>query len=852
MLRLAASTLRARWPALAGAFAALALGAALSIAAAAVIAAVSDVGDRGPQRLRHAPLVVAGTPSLSIPSIPAEERDPATERNPQRVALAPALAARLAALPEVSRAVVDRAFPVRVGAAAQGSGAVPGAVQGAATTGRPWSSRLLTPYRLVAGRPPAAPGEVVAATGGKGGGGAGGIGTQLDATPLLATPAGPAQYRVVGLAAPRDGRGPAYEHPLFFADEEAARLAPRIDAIGIWPAAAAPVVRDLLQRDAPGVVALDGARRGELEPNADADAAAGAGVLLSLMATTVGFVAVFVIASSFAFAVALRRRELGLLRAVGATPRQVRRLVLGEAALFATAAAVVGALASLAVAPLLGGWIADHGLAPAGMRVAPNLLAVALGSGFMVLVALCGAWAAARRAARVLPAEALRDAAVDRGVMTIGRWAVGLPAIGGAVALMQQPVPADPAGQLMVTFGEGALLIVGLTMIAPVLVPPLAALLVLPAARVRGAGPLLVRQHARAAVRRTASTAAPVLVAVGLTAALGSMVGSLEQSDAASVKARFDPRAAVVTAPGGGGLSDADVAALAAIPGAQVAPLLDADVRAIGPEGLGPVAASSLDAAHTPLVLRSPLVGGSLDRLHGDAVALGELTARPLRKRVGDRVRVWLPDGAERELEVVAIVGDGFGVTGMYVPRELLAGHVGGAAATSVHVRLPDGDATAQAALRELTAARGLALREQAGPRKVADVTDSSNMNRLALQAILGVALLYVAIALASTAAVGTVARAGELALLRLSGATPRQVLRLVAAEAFVATAVGALLGLAIAAGMALALRRGFAALTGPAVVAMPWGLLAALSAGCALIAVSASLAAAHRNRPLP
>ena len=106
------------------------------------------------------------------------------------------------------------------------------------------------------------------------------------------------------------------------------------------------------------------------------------------MTMTVGFVAMFAIASSFAFSVALRRRELGLLRAVGATPRQIRRLVLREAAAARPRAAGRGALASLAGGPLLGRWIVSKGLAPESLTVTPAPLALPIGAGLMLVVAL--------------------------------------------------------------------------------------------------------------------------------------------------------------------------------------------------------------------------------------------------------------------------------------------------------------------------------------------------------------------------------------------------------------------------------------------------------------------------------
>ncbi len=182
----------------------------------------------------------------------------------------------------------------------------------------------------------------------------------------------------------------------------------------------------------------------------------------------------------------------------------MRRLVLREAALVGLAGGAAGALLSLLAGPLLGRWIVAKGLAPASMSVRPQPLAMAIGAGFMLVVGLCGAWLAARRAARVRPAEALRDAAVDRGVMTISRWLVGPPSLAGAVALALLNVEAEPEAQLPLAFGAASLAIVGLSLLAPLLVPRLVSLLMLP---VRSAGGLLIRQHARAGVRRTASTA---------------------------------------------------------------------------------------------------------------------------------------------------------------------------------------------------------------------------------------------------------------------------------------------------------------------------------------------------------
>jgi putative ABC transport system permease protein len=151
---------------------------------------------------------------------------------------------------------------------------------------------------------------------------------------------------------------------------------------------------------------LTGDDRGALEPRADARTRWIGMQVLTAVAALTGFVTVFVVASTFAFTVTQRRREMGLLRAVGATPRQVRRMVYAEALLVGGVGAVFGVVAGVVLAPVMARVLVDAGFEPATYEVRysplPLLGALVLGP----LVALAGAWAAARRAARVRPLEA--------------------------------------------------------------------------------------------------------------------------------------------------------------------------------------------------------------------------------------------------------------------------------------------------------------------------------------------------------------------------------------------------------------------------------------------------------------
>ncbi|MBI0385130.1 ABC transporter permease, partial [Streptomyces albiflaviniger] len=127
-------------------------------------------------------------------------------------------------------------------------------------------------------------------------------------------------------------------------------------------------------------------------------------------------------ASTFAFAVAQRRREFGLLRVAGATPGQLRRMVFAEALVVGVLASATGCLLGAYGAPRLADRVADGGLAPRGFTIGDHIWPYHLAFWTGLCVALCGAAAASWRAGRTGPAQALREASADTatgGTMTL-------------------------------------------------------------------------------------------------------------------------------------------------------------------------------------------------------------------------------------------------------------------------------------------------------------------------------------------------------------------------------------------------------------------------------------------------
>nr|BFE80556.1 hypothetical protein GCM10020093_031570 [Planobispora longispora] len=271
-------------------------------------------------------------------------------------------------------------------------------------------------------------------------------------------------------------------------DAAAARLSGGVRVIGLVTAPDADPAR--VESAARAIVGgsgevLSGDARAALEPKADERTRWIGMQILAAMAAVSGFVSVFVVASTFAFGVIQRRREFGLLRLVGATPRQVRRMVYGEALAVGSAAAAAGVLLGAALAPAFGGLLVEAGIEPPGFSVRIGAWPLAASFGAGLAVALLGVWSASRRAARVRPMEALREASADRRPMTPPRWIGGaaFTAIGICFAVSAAGAGANAATRALYA---AMALILALTLLAPAIVPPVVRALSWPLTRGRG------------------------------------------------------------------------------------------------------------------------------------------------------------------------------------------------------------------------------------------------------------------------------------------------------------------------------------------------------------------------------
>ncbi|WP_405066623.1 FtsX-like permease family protein [Kribbella sp. NBC_01510] len=570
----------------------------------------------------------------------------------------------------------------------------------------------------------------------------------------------------------------------------------------------------------------DAAPRQVSVPMSDADVS-GLQTVLSLVGVICGFITIFVIASTFAFAVASRRRELGLLRLIGATPGQIRRMVLGEALVVALAASLTGAVMAQLATPLLLRKASYTELAPVRLEPASPWVPLSIAVGAGLLVAMLGARSAARRAGRVGPIDALREAALEPPRIGPVRVVFGLLFMGGAIVMLTLIRPSTGEGVVPLAMFTPMVMVIALTLLAPLVVPWISRLWALPLVAWTRVSGRLARSNVVAAPRRSASLAAPIL---SISAIAGSMVLSLSfAADSAAATIRDTLRAPVVVT---------EAADLSRVPGVgtvdaglplQLVRISRDDAQLEDAEGIDPAIATRTRDL-TPL-------SGDLDHLTGNTVAISKEMSSLEHYRVGGEMSVTFLDKTAAKLKIVAIVPDAMGVNpSLLIPLDVARKHAPTAKPDHLFVLPADGvdPASLVSTIDHAVPAADWEAEQADGVRKG---------NQFGLILLLGPAALYSAIAIANTLLMGSLQRRHEFVTSRLLGATPAQIRRMVLWESSLVGAVALTLGTAITVTVGILIRHAMTSGVADVPVTVPWAVLLGIAGICLGLAVGSALA---------
>lgn len=794
-MMLTLAQLRSRWSGLVGGFVVIMLGVALVTTTMLVIIASEA---KVPDRLAGAPIVLTQHPASSL-SGSTGTRQPWDDSAGKR------LAVDLQAVTGVDTPVVDRSFYAQI----VDEGKPIGDAE-TTTAGHGWSSTKLAPYRLTTGTAPNDADDVVVGDS---------LGIDVGQTVGLLTASGERRVTVTGTV---DGPG------IYVSDAMAERLSPGVAAIGLTldPGASPDAVASEVNDIAGSADVLTGHERSTLEPPSVAKIRAQGGQLLSAMALLGVFVSIFVVASTFAFDVARRRRELALLRIIGATPRQLKGMILGEAAVTGLIGSIVGAGVGVLAGPPMGALLKHMELTDPAMHVQPAFVPIAVAIIMGVAVALTGAAAAGRRASRVAPMEALRSAQVEKHRTTRTMAVAGSIALAVGVVFAGITVTSEANRQLVLGLVTAMVLTVAAALLAPYLIVPAVKLLTWPVRRSRGAAAMLVRSEILNAPRRAGSIAAPIILTIGFAALISALAPTISTAYPAGVTATLQGQK-IIQPVGTPGLSEPLVQDLTHGTDRHVA------------------------ALYTQLFLDDPTVAGEADTVidaqgrlvpsdpASNGLAVQQQLADQFGWATGDKVRVGFVDGTSEHLPITKVIETDTAQPPISLSRDTVRNHDRSTMTDDLFIAAQDApdDAGPRAETQD---AKTFADRAYA---------DDARLFEQFSTILLILAVGYSALSVANTMAMAAHARRGNLAVLRAAGGTSKQIVGLVAAETILIGLIGAVLGLVATMPPLAAIAAGLEQTTGvPVSIQLDWATFIPVTVGTLGLATTAAAIITRRS----
>ncbi|MEU7432002.1 ABC transporter permease [Streptomyces sioyaensis] len=507
------------------------------------------------------------------------------------------------------------------------------------------------------------------------------------------------------------------------------------------------------------------------------------------------FVGIFIIANTFTMLISQRSREIALLRAVGASRRQVVRSVLAEAALLGLISSVVGFALGTGIAVGLRAVLDANGAGfPDGpLVISPAAVLSALGVG--VVVTVLAAWLPSRKAARIAPVEALSSVEAPPKLRSlVVRNVIGsvITALGVAVMLYVSTLKSGDG--LPTAMLGSAVTLIGVIILAPLLSRPLVSLAGLVTTRLFGIGGKLAKENALRNPRRTAATASALMI--GLTLITGmTVVGHSAQigmDKMAATEMTADYRIETTTFTG---LDPELSKKVAHLPGVEAMAPLRATGYAVG-DGFGSV--TGTDLSQIGKVTRLEFTQGSLDAVRAGGIAVAQEEAKRRGWQAGGTATLEFDDKKKAKVKVAAVYkdnetfGDALADVSLVDPhlpqvkndKLLVKAAGGGSPALAKDIRRTLGDSP----LLKIQSHDDL-RKENAG-----QIDTIVNM----VYGLLGMAVIIAVVGVVNTLAMSVFERTREIGMLRAIGLARSGIKQMVRLESVVISLFGAVLGIGL------------------------------------------------------
>ncbi|MGW5864822.1 ABC transporter permease [Streptomyces sp. NPDC055239] len=509
--------------------------------------------------------------------------------------------------------------------------------------------------------------------------------------------------------------------------------------------------------------------------------------ILLLFAGIALFVGIFIIANTFTMLVAQRTKELALMRAVGASRRQVTRSVLIEAFLVGLVAAVTGFALGIGVAVGLESVMnaAGASLPDGPIIIAPMTIVVALIIG--VFVTMLAAWLPGRRAAKIPPVAAMNSVhstPTTRGLVVRNTIGSIIAALGVVMFMMDDNY---------VKAGGGALILIGVIVLTPLLSRPFIAASA-PLLKPFGVTGKLSRLNAVRNPRRTASTAAALMIGLTLITAMTviatSMSSAISKMAAGSLKADYT-------------VSMANYQPLAPEVGEKLAKLSDVEASSPLRTTAGYVddsysQVSGVDEKAFGKLTSLDFTSGSLAGLKGESTLIDKETADRQGLKAGDTVPVKFDDDKTVKLKIVGVYEQNEMINGLFTPLAVVNPHLSKITDEQVLVKMKGGmsDKAEDAIVKALGDNPAIKIQDKDALSN--EIGGAINMMLNMLYGLLAMAILIAVLGVINTLAMSVFERKHEIGMMRAIGLDRAKVKQMVRLEAVIISLFGAVLGIGL------------------------------------------------------
>jgi putative ABC transport system permease protein len=661
------------------------------------------------------------------------------------------------------------------------------------------------PTTIVEGRQPSAPNEISVEqkTADKG---PIAVGQEI----ALATPTGIHPVKVVGIYKFAGSTGGATQVLVTLPDgQEWFERKGQVDEVDVQAASGTSEtqLRDAVAQALPGYTVRTGVEQAKQEASDVGSFVDILGYVLIGIGVVSTLAGAFIIFNTFWITVGQRIKELGLLRTLGASRRQLLVSVMAEALLVGVIASILGVVAGLGVAKGIGALFdaVGFGLPVGGMHLSTGTVILALLVG--IGVTLVASFVPALRSTRIPPVAAIREGAqLPPGWLARkGKILAPIVAILGLALVVIGLFVASGTAPVLLSLGAGALLLLlGVALTAPYVVPRLARVIGWPGERVGGIPGRIARENAERNPSRTAVTAAALMIGIFLVSFVAVFAAGLKKSITDILGSDLKASLFVSNSVGGGGNAplQPDLAnQIAKVPGVTaVAPTSFASAKLL-PEKTDVPLSSASPAFVEAYKLR--WIDGSDDvirNLSPTQVVVDDTTAKDNDLSVGSKITLENRSGQQQTYDVAGIVKNSQLVNGVMASPEGYAplSETKGVAFMFVMTD-PNADLSAvQAQVKKVAEAANPLADVQSNQELIDQISGQINTVVYPLYALLAVIVIISVVGIINTLLLSVFERTREIGLLRAVGTTRRQVRRMVRYESVITSVIGATLGVVV------------------------------------------------------